>query len=108
MPSPVSKEMRAQLQEKVLTIECPRCGAKAGEPCIYKNRSRARRFKTTVHDVRFIEVTRKNAKKPPTSRYGLVQGHNTEDLRPIADRQLTLREMRDAGIWVPLKEEKSP
>jgi transposase-like protein len=30
------------------------------------------------------------------------------DNTPLASRQLTLREMRDAGIWVPLKEEKEP
>jgi hypothetical protein len=38
--------------------------------------------------------------------YTGTQGLNKEDLRPLASRQLTLREMRDAGIWKPLREEK--
>ena len=28
------------------------------------------------------------------------------DATPLASRRLTLREMRDAGIWVPIKEEE--
>jgi len=29
-----------------------------------------------------------------------------DDAAPIAHRRLTLREMRDAGIWVPLKDDE--
>lgn len=34
------------------------------------------------------------------------KGMIKEDLRPIASRRLTLREMRDAGIWIPVVDEK--
>jgi hypothetical protein len=100
----VSAKERVEFLPIITTIPCPRCGAQPGEACTYKNN--ARRKGNNSHDARFVALKKSKSTRPVYSKYGNVPGHNYEDLRPIASRRLTLREMRDAGIWVPLKEEK--
>jgi hypothetical protein len=104
VPSPVSPKERAEYVPIITTVECPRCNAKPGEPCVYKNNARRR---GDAHDARFIALRKSKSKRPRVSKYGNTQGHNVEDLRPLASRRLTIREERDAGIWRPLKEEKT-
>jgi hypothetical protein len=70
---------------------------------MYKNNAKR---KSDAHDARFVAL-KKSKSTRPTSKYGNTQGRNTEDLRPLASRRLTIREERAAGIWHPLKEEKT-
>lgn len=99
MPKPLSDKDRAELLASGLTIECPICLAKVGEECVYKNHGRRHKDGIKIHDKRLLAL-----KRVDKTRYdGRPIGHNVEDLRPIASRRLTLREMRDAGIWVPVR-----
>lgn len=102
MPSLVNKKEIAELLPRIASIVCPSCGAAVGERCVYRNNARRA---GDYHHARFIALKRLG--KPSVSRYGnRVGGGVTEDSRPLASRRLTLREMRDCGAWVPLKEEK--
>jgi len=102
MPNPVTEKERAEYVPIITNVECPRCKAKPGEPCVYKNESRRRG--SVAHDARFVEMRKSKSNRPRTTKYGRVHGHNSfEDLRPLASRRLTIREERDAGIWHPLK-----
>jgi hypothetical protein len=49
----------------------------------------------------------KGRKKQYVPKRGVATKHGANiDDAPLASRQLTLREMRDAGIWVPLTEKQ--
>lgn len=108
VPKLLAKD-RDELSSIVHTIACPQCAAKPGEPCTYKETTSPKKRKGT-HDARFFALKKarrtKNKKPISASKYGNVQGHNKEDLRPLASRRLTMREMRDCGAWVPLEEER--
>jgi hypothetical protein len=97
MGNPITPKERLELEPLAIQVECPRCKVKPGERCVY---AKFARRKGTTHDIRLHA-----AKQARTSKYGLMHGHNHEDLRPIASRRLTIREERDAGVWHPVKEE---
>lgn len=53
----------------------------------------------------FLVTPQRDTRQKYVPKRGVSTKLGTTDDTPLASRQLTLREMRDAGIWVPLKKD---
>jgi hypothetical protein len=94
MRTPLTSGDREKLAEFALTFRCTRCGAKPGNPCIYKG------FKGfSMHAARL--ETAKATQQDRRSKYGIKKGTPIEDLSPLGARSVTVYELRKIGFWKP-------